>query len=346
MVRQMKVLGKGGFAACFGRLTAVLMSAFMIAACSTVSDTTPGQSPVSSELDSLITTIEDLLQRNALKPPLLPDEGPAPALWEVSDEDTTITLLGTIHVLPPDRVWLTQRLLDRFDRADRVYFESTDTGEGAGDQLAFLRYSTAPPDEDALSLLTEEEKDKFDRILEPHGVEIASFRGQRGWFAAIMISYVIIEEADYVYDYGVESVLEQRLLRSGRKVHALEVGSDVAKLMGTLPREVERAMMLDGLDEAGSGRFIEELEAQDDAWARGDVEYLESTDLKEMQAKFPMVYDLLLVQRNANWIPEIVDLMETFEGEVFIAVGAAHLAGDDSVQAMLEAKGYEVKRVQ
>ena len=79
MVRQMKVLGKGGFAACFGRLAAVLMSAFMIAACSTVSDTTPGQSPVSSELDSLITTIEDLLQRNALKPPLLPDEGPAPA---------------------------------------------------------------------------------------------------------------------------------------------------------------------------------------------------------------------------------------------------------------------------
>src|SRR3954447_26247072 len=33
-----------------------------------------------------------------------------PALWEVSDPDTTIYLFGTIHLLPPNSQWRTSRL--------------------------------------------------------------------------------------------------------------------------------------------------------------------------------------------------------------------------------------------
>ena len=33
-----------------------------------------------------------------------------PALWEVSDPDTTIYLFGTIHLLPEDLQWRTPKL--------------------------------------------------------------------------------------------------------------------------------------------------------------------------------------------------------------------------------------------
>ena len=56
-------------------------------------------------------------------------------------------------------------------------------------------------------------------------------------------------------------------------------------------------------------------------------------------------YQTLLVKRNANWAGQI-DTMMDGEGVIFIAVGAAHLAGDDSVQALLEQRGYTVERVQ
>ena len=54
------------------------------------------------------------------------------------------------------------------------------------------------------------------------------------------------------------------------------------------------------------------------------------------------VYDSLIVTRNANWTGQIKTLMEDEAGAFFIAVGAAHLSGEDSVIAMLRADGYEV----
>ena len=53
-------------------------------------------------------------------------------------------------------------------------------------------------------------------------------------------------------------------------------------------------------------------------------------------------YDALLVRRNANWAGQIETLLKG-SGTAFIVVGAAHLAGADSVQSMLEARGVDVR---
>ena len=50
----------------------------------------------------------------------------------------------------------------------------------------------------------------------------------------------------------------------------------------------------------------------------------------------------MLVRRNTNWADQIQTELEG-SGTVFIAVGAGHLAGDDSVQNILERRGVEVE---
>ena len=57
------------------------------------------------------------------------------------------------------------------------------------------------------------------------------------------------------------------------------------------------------------------------------------------------VYETLLVRRNTNWAGQIQTMLDG-SGTAFIAVGAAHLAGDDSVQAILEGRGVHVERVE
>jgi uncharacterized protein YbaP (TraB family) len=51
--------------------------------------------------------------------------------------------------------------------------------------------------------------------------------------------------------------------------------------------------------------------------------------------------DVLLDQRNKNWIPKIEKMLE--KETVFIAVGAGHLAGKNGVVNLLKAAGYTVK---
>jgi len=55
--------------------------------------------------------------------------------------------------------------------------------------------------------------------------------------------------------------------------------------------------------------------------------------------------DTLFKRRNAKWAEWLARRLER-PGTIFVAVGAGHLAGPDSVQAMLEAKGLKPKRVQ
>jgi uncharacterized protein YbaP (TraB family) len=63
-----------------------------------------------------------------------------------------------------------------------------------------------------------------------------------------------------------------------------------------------------------------------------------------MKESAPGVYKAILVDRNTDWANQIETLLEG-SGTAFIAVGAAHLAGDDSVQAMLTQRGVDVERV-
>jgi uncharacterized protein YbaP (TraB family) len=56
------------------------------------------------------------------------------------------------------------------------------------------------------------------------------------------------------------------------------------------------------------------------------------------------LYDALLTKRNANWAKWISARMAK-PGVAFMAVGAGHLAGPTSVQALLPAYGLSATRV-
>jgi uncharacterized protein len=81
-----------------------------------------------------------------------------------------------------------------------------------------------------------------------------------------------------------------------------------------------------------------------DAWSRGDLKGIARTFDDETQMS-PELKDALMRRRNARWAEWLARRLDR-PGTVFVAVGAGHLAGADSVQKMLEARGIKAKRVQ
>ncbi|MGB3184118.1 MAG: TraB/GumN family protein [Cyclobacteriaceae bacterium] len=78
-----------------------------------------------------------------------------------------------------------------------------------------------------------------------------------------------------------------------------------------------------------------------EVYKQKDVEGL--NDLMLQDDQFDEYADLLLYDRNANWIPKMEQIMS--EQSAFIAVGAGHLGGDKGVLALLEGEGYTVEPV-
>ncbi|MEO1253007.1 MAG: TraB/GumN family protein [Pseudomonadota bacterium] len=53
----------------------------------------------------------------------------------------------------------------------------------------------------------------------------------------------------------------------------------------------------------------------------------------------------VIADRNRAWADELERALNEETGVIFVAVGAAHLVGDDAVQALLERRGFEASRL-
>ena len=78
------------------------------------------------------------------------------------------------------------------------------------------------------------------------------------------------------------------------------------------------------------------------AWSAGDVDTLVRY-LNDYRERDPALHQLIFTDRNTRWAEWIADRMDR-PGTVFVAVGAGHLAGDDSVQAALRQQGLSAQR--
>ena len=87
--------------------------------------------------------------------------------------------------------------------------------------------------------------------------------------------------------------------------------------------------------------FLDQLVAD---WVSGDVNALATSIAADDAFGSGEIYNLMLRTRNANWSTLITELMEEEAGTFFIAVGAAHLAGADSVQNLLASNGLTANR--
>jgi uncharacterized protein YbaP (TraB family) len=80
------------------------------------------------------------------------------------------------------------------------------------------------------------------------------------------------------------------------------------------------------------------------AWTRGDVKAIAKSFNSDLSDAIEL-RDALLTRRNANWANWVKGRLDQ-PGTVLVAVGAGHLAGDQSVQTMLQRRGLKVTRVQ
>src|SRR6185369_2479248 len=138
--------------------------------------------------------------------------------------------------------------------------------------------------------------------------------------------------------WGVDNYFYRRAKKYGKTIVGLETAADQVEALGGLSEPANDALVQAALDDvAGLRPMLRDLVR---AWKGGELDRLIGL-VNGSFADRPEVYQRVLVDRNARWIPKIEELMA---GDVpaLVIVGTGHLVGRDSVVAMLEAKGYVV----
>lgn len=268
-----------------------------------------------------------------------------PAFWAVKDADSTIYFLGTVHLLRPETEWRTEKLDAAIAGSRELWLElpTTDPQKMAGEMMALVaRYGMAPNQRLSKDLTPEELKtlDEAARLSGLTGAQLDIFRP---WFAALTISTSAMTHAGYDPTSGVDSKIEG--IFSAREItpRGLETAEEQIKVFASMPREEELEYLRQTIkDYLEAPTQLDEMVAN---WASGDIVAMEDMFVTEMKEEDPALYDAILTNRNANWVVKIEEMLKG-SGTIFIAVGAGHLVGPDSVIAMLEAKGIKAERLQ
>ena len=262
---------------------------------------------------------------------------PGPALWRVSDADTTIYLFGTVHALPQASNWFDGRIERAFASADELVTE-IDVSSAAGSAEALQTASLLPEGQSLRALMKDDDREQYEAALVGLGLPVEALDRYEPWFAAMTLSLLPLLRSGYEAQSGVEQSLSGRA--DGKTRGALETIEEQVALFDTLPQEAQLTFLdetVEKLPEATST-----LDAMVAEWIEGDAAALAAMINAELTS--PVLYERLLTSRNANWA-EWIERRLAQPGTVFVAVGAGHLAGRGSVQEQLERRGVKVTRV-
>jgi uncharacterized protein len=282
------------------------------------------------------------------------DYEPNPAVWWLSDADTTIYMLGTIHALPATVKWRSPGLERIFGEVDELVLETVDDKnapkEFMDDQMveAMLAGIDRKP---LLDRVDPANRAILDQVIRQLNLPKDYLDLLPTWMVAFELFYSGADIDGVKTELGVETVLEGVFEKLKKPVSGIEDAKAVNAALNSLT-EAEQLIALDQLlteiRTAPASSLLpnqpvgEHPFADDIAWAQGDIS--RSGDDMTPESMGQAYYDALLVNRNAAWTDWLVKRMNQ-PGKILLAVGAAHLAGRDSVQAMLEKKGLVIERV-
>ncbi|WP_228275190.1 TraB/GumN family protein [Stakelama tenebrarum] len=263
-----------------------------------------------------------------------------PALWIVQDEDTTIYLFGTIHVLKPGLSWFDEGVREAFDASDTLTLE-TIVPDDATMQALVRELGTdaaAPPLRERLSPAMAR---KLEKALADEGISPGRFDAMDPWLAATTLASLEVSRLGYARADGAEQVLREAARQSGKQIRGLETPREQLGYFDGLSMQAQQALLAATLDEQSDTEAM--LARIVEAWSAGDTKALADLINADVSDS-PELVRTLLVERNARWAQWIAARMER-PGTIFVAVGAGHLAGETSVQAMLARRGLETHRV-
>lgn len=263
-----------------------------------------------------------------------------PAMWVVKDADSTVYLFGTVHLLKKDVTWNTPKVQAAMAHSGELWLELLDADDAV--KLAPVVQRLGLDLQRPLSSkLTAAQKVKLAKVAAQHGVNPAQLEPMKPWLAALTFSLAPLQASGWDPNAGVDKLLQAQAVKEGDKLRAFETAEQQMRFFADLPEALQIQYLDQSLDDAEGG--VEMMNRIAAAYAAGDTDTIGEIMSAELQKDSPELYRVLLTRRNEAWAEQIQRILAG-RGTHFVAVGAGHLAGPDSVQAQLAKRGVNPER--
>ena len=246
--------------------------------------------------------------------PAAPAQVDDPAMFEVRDADTTVYLFGTFHALDGQSDWFNDDVKNAFDRSNELILETV-VPEAPSPV-------TAPP-------------------------SVMSVAPSASYLATTKMAIDAGRGQGLKVTHGADMVLRREAELTGKYVEGLETLESQLSMFNRMPAAAPSQSRRGRPGKPADGGEMDALSnamvAMQAAWKRGDQGIFVHM-LDQLDRSSPDTYRMMFTERNARWADWVAARMQT-PGTVFVAVGAGHLVGKDSLLVRLAEMGIESTRV-
>jgi hypothetical protein len=335
-------------------LCAAVMTAVMFGSCGNgkKDDNSSKKADVSAAETVTLSTVKD-------EPDEMPDldttgeSDITPAIWTVTGENgTVVTLTGSMHALKDSDYPMPKELRDAYDNSDIIAVEADITESGSITfQSAMLAAMYYDDTSDKLSNhISKEAYTALEKYLDLYTFDISSYSNMRPWAVYTVVENLSLAKSDLSGDMGLDKYFLMKAHNDDKEVYEVEGMEFQFDLFAELSDDVY-SMLFESRENATVENDLDELEKLHDAWASGNLEYIENASNEEIEtddkyaAAIEEYQTKIYTNRNKVMSESVEEFLKGDKNTLFI-VGAAHYAGDEGIISQLEKDGYTVERVE
>jgi uncharacterized protein len=254
-------------------------------------------------------------------------------LWR--DKHSELLLLGSLHFLPSSAHPFAEEFERAYEAASVLVFESLIDQE-KNHALGWLPGKASLSDvlDEELLLTTETAAENLE-------VPFDNLKQLRPWAVAFDLLPHQMKLYGATADLGVDKHFFDRARAEQRRIDALEHTDYVPKRLNACGRDVQIEYLRQFLTE--NARGAESFYVLLNAWRNGDLDAVERVGAENL-GPFPGLIDLLLAQRNRNWLPRLQQLRKA-QSPTLVIVGCLHLVGPGNLRELLEQKGAKFEQM-
>jgi uncharacterized protein YbaP (TraB family) len=258
-------------------------------------------------------------------------------LWEISGNHITKPsyLFGTMHLLCAADAQLSDSLRRAIANVQQIYFEID--LDNMMETLGALRYLNMNNNTRISDLLTEEEYSRVKDYFKKNATMLpfSMMEHLKPYFITSLISESKFPcpEKD-----GMEQVIMKEAKKDNKPINGLETVQFQASVFDSIPYKRQAQDLVKMIDSAGVAGDSSDMQLIE-VYRRQDLNKM--TELTAGEEGISDYLDLLLYNRNANWVKKMPAIMR--DAPALFAVGAGHLGGEKGVINLLRKAGFTVR---
>ena len=260
-------------------------------------------------------------------------------LWEVSGNGLTKAsyLFGTFHLLCKEDINFSPALKQAIIKSNEIYLElDMDDPATLFGGIMLMNMKGGKKLKDLYN--PEEYKRVTSYFKDSLKTPVGLFQGLKPGFLVALLYPKMMPCSDVS---SVEEAIMQLAKAGGKEIKGLETMAFQASIFDSIPYEKQAQELLTAIDSMEKSKVYFSLMLS--AYKNQRLDEIENI-INNPEFGIETNQDILLVNRNKNWVAQLKDIMK--KEPVFIAVGAGHLPGKAGLVALLRAEGYVVRALE